>query len=422
MKNNILAIFAKRYAFTLAEIMIALVVIGIITSILLPVAFNNVPNENIMKLKKADATLTKVFSELASSGEYFTAGDLSKKANGSVMLDKEYVCKTFADIVSTKNVNCATTKTNIAYIVDNTKITLVEKYLIPQAMADSEDVCMFTDDTTGSTKALCMTTACVSAYNKQNGENKVITTDGKITLFKDSSGKVTENYSEGYTVIGYLKVQWCDGSSNSKKTIGGETLSVTETGHAVMEVFAADGTSMGGFQTNGSMEVLNNFYDDVYKQTLENYNTKNPSSSDDNSNSGDNSGTETFEKCSAMHTPSTDGYISIKANSSDSNGDYLDNAAKEKLDELCAKYGSEEIRTSDNIIYYQTDPTTPFGKNEYCNKNSDGFLNVYKVMCVDIDGIKKGEEPFGYGVRLDGKIMRGKRAGEWLNKSIQDKE
>ena len=43
-------------------------------------------------------------------------------------------------------------------------------------------------------------------------------------------------------------------------------------------------------------------------------------------------------------------------------------------------------------------------------------------MCVDIDGIKKGEKPFGYGVRLDGKIMRGKRAGEWLNKSIQDKE
>ena len=40
-----------KKGFTLAEIMIALVVIGVITSILLPVAFNNVPNENVMKFK-----------------------------------------------------------------------------------------------------------------------------------------------------------------------------------------------------------------------------------------------------------------------------------------------------------------------------------------------------------------------------------
>ena len=42
-----------KKGFTLAEIMIALVVIGVITSILLPVAFNNVPNENVMKFKKS---------------------------------------------------------------------------------------------------------------------------------------------------------------------------------------------------------------------------------------------------------------------------------------------------------------------------------------------------------------------------------
>ena len=419
MKNNILAIFAKRYAFTLAEIMIALVVIGIITSILLPVAFNNVPNENIMKLKKADATLTKVFSELASSGEYFTAGDLSKKANGSVMLDNEYVCKTFADIVSTKNVNCATAKTNIAYIVDNTKISLIEKYLIPQAMADNDfDACVFWDGT--NEKAICMTTTCINAYNKANGENKVITSEGLITLFKDSSGKVTENYSEGCTVIGYYSVVGCYEAPEYDETIGDQALHVKKTNMIAIGGYDAEGSPISDnawspqYTTLDSLNDL--FKNTVYSEVLENYENNISNSS------GDNSGTETFEKCSAMHTPSTDGYISIKANSSDSNGDYLDNAAKEKLDELCAKYGSEEIKTSDNIIYYQTDPTTPFGKNEYCNKNSDGFLNVYKVMCVDIDGIKKGEEPFGYGVRLDGKIMRGKRASEWLNKSIQDKE
>ena len=40
--------FAK--AFTLGEIMITLVVIGVITSILLPVAFYNILNGNVMKL------------------------------------------------------------------------------------------------------------------------------------------------------------------------------------------------------------------------------------------------------------------------------------------------------------------------------------------------------------------------------------
>ena len=37
-----------KKGFTLAEIMIALTVIGVITSILLPVAFQSTPDENIM--------------------------------------------------------------------------------------------------------------------------------------------------------------------------------------------------------------------------------------------------------------------------------------------------------------------------------------------------------------------------------------
>ena len=38
---------------------------------------------------------------------------------------------------------------------------------------------------------------------------------------------------------------------------------------------------------------------------------------------------------------------------------------------------------------------------------------------MDIDGINKGEPPFGYGIRFDGKILTGKRADEWINKNIQ---
>ena len=43
----------------------------------------------------------------------------------------------------------------------------------------------------------------------------------------------------------------------------------------------------------------------------------------------------------------------------------------------------------------------------------------YKIMCIDVDGIGKGEDPFGYGIRADGKVLLGLRAETWSNKSIQ---
>ena len=38
---------------------------------------------------------------------------------------------------------------------------------------------------------------------------------------------------------------------------------------------------------------------------------------------------------------------------------------------------------------------------------------------MDIDDFNQGEDPFGFGIRADGKILNGKRADEWLKKSIQ---
>ena len=35
-----------------------------------------------------------------------------------------------------------------------------------------------------------------------------------------------------------------------------------------------------------------------------------------------------------------------------------------------------------------------------------------------MDGINKDEDPFGYGIRADGKIFLGARAQEWLQKLI----
>ncbi len=103
MKNDNL-----RKGFTLAEIMVALVVIGIITSIILPVAYNNLPSEKVMKFKKGNATLAKVINELVMSGEYYMAGDLGTDNNGSGV-SATYFCETFSDLVTTKRINCLNT-------------------------------------------------------------------------------------------------------------------------------------------------------------------------------------------------------------------------------------------------------------------------------------------------------------------------
>ena len=413
-----------KKGFTLAEIMIALVVIGVITSILLPVAFNNVPNENVMKFKKADATLAKVLSELIASGEYYASGDLSKKADGTTSDGDEYFCKSFSDLLSTKNIECATNKANIAYC-SNTKNTFLEKYVIPRATAAEIDNCAYGDATTGGGFLVCYTPKCRAAYNKKENYNAVL--DGKKNIiFKGTDGKADTDKTDGAIAIGYYLVTSCPCYQIKMSNYTDPPLNDCNTKNMELSFYTNNGTLATTLHVvyPQSSPTAHSAKEQAYNEVLKAYekeqNKEESPSAPSNSSSFSN--ISPFKHCPINHTPSTDGYISTKANEEDSNGDYLENVAKEKLDELCAKYGSEEIKTSDNIIYYQTDPTTPFGKNEYCNKNSDGFLNVYKVVCVDIDGIKKGEKPFGYGVRLDGKIMRGKRAGEWLNKSIQDKE
>ena len=247
----------RFFGFTLAEIMIALVVIGVITSILLPVAFNNVPNENIMKFKKGNATLAKVINELATSGEYYKDGDLGIKPDGTLIDgthdgDYAYLCKTFADILNTSNVNCSTSIEGERYYYD--------------------------------------------------------------FLDLGTDFKQYENNPQGWTII-----DKCDLSNYICWFDSGCHFSLTKT---------------------------------------------------------------------------------------------------------------QIIKTSDNIIFYQANNMYPFGAKhpEFADtrlftdyKNEVNQSRVYKYICMDVDGIDKGEKPFGYGLRVDGKIILGARAQEWLEKSIQEK-
>lgn len=98
-----------KKAFTLAEVLITITVIGIISAIILPVALHSRPDENIMKFKKAHNTLYQVINSLISSEKYYCNGDLGKKSDCETFVggdDNEYFCHSVADLLSTKEVNC----------------------------------------------------------------------------------------------------------------------------------------------------------------------------------------------------------------------------------------------------------------------------------------------------------------------------
>ena len=119
------------------------------------------------------------------------------------------------------------------------------------------------------------------------------------------------------------------------------------------------------------------------------------------------------------------------------------------LDTMCKNSKPEvEIVFSDGTMFYQLEPECTYGinrgnvknaiymdeadKNRSADKrlfNNSGYWNsnnlfdsIYKVFCFEIKTNNKDMEPFGIGIRADGKILNGARVNEWLNKSIQTKD
>ncbi len=248
-----------KKAFTLAEVMIVLTVIGVLTAILLPVARQSMPDENLMKFKKAHNTLGAVIRELVTSDKYYLDGDLGLRPNGDLIDgshagDYIYLCQSMADVMNVKKIKCAE---------EPAQHTAVILKSVP------------------------------SSFDLENGV------------------KVTE-------------------------------------------------------------EILQ--------------------------------------------------------------------AAKLRVDAMCAENlvltkTGEELILNDGVVFYQTNSYGPFGKNN-CNTSQrcfsspseatptyydeNGFDTSYKMFCVDIDGINTGEDPFGYGIRADGKIFVGARAQEWLERDVNE--
>ena len=249
----------RKFGFTLAEILIVLVIIGVLTMILLPVAFQSSPDEQVMKFKKGYNTLGTVIRELVTSDKYYQNGDLGLKKDGTFILNNDntrsYFCETFSDVVSTKNVNC------------------MEDNLVR----------------------------------------------GTVLLNGQEVG------------IGY-----------TPKTPSEEDIKNSK------ELFD---TNCKDAQNDMPEEIVLN--DDTIFY---------------------NAGT--------------------------------------------AAFGSHETYSEDGTPIHLRffSPPDQFPAN-YCDEN--GFDIAYKTFCMDIDGFNKGEDPFGFGIRADGKILTGARADEWINKSIQ---
>ena len=248
---------SKKNGFTLAEIMIVLVIIGVLTAILLPVAIHNAPDENIMKFKKGNNTLGAVIRELVNSDEYYLNGDLGKMPNGEWVTKKDYFLRTFSEIVT------------------------VKKAVYP----DNEDGIYGPDD---------------NVSDQNNLDEKL-----------DNMCKDIQNNLKNY-------IQTAD------------------------DIFY--------YQYNE-----NNVYGAKYKWIGE---IRNPY------------------------------YVKW-----DNKVDYIS---------YCLQLPTTEER--DACVFEHT---------------RTGFYFVKNVFCMDVDGINKGEDPFGYGIRVDGKIFLGARAKEWINKSIQ---
>ena len=121
----------------------------------------------------------------------------------------------------------------------------------------------------------------------------------------------------------------------------------------------------------------------------------------------------------------------------DANNDISD--IKAYLDAACSAYsGSAQIKTTDGVEWFVADPRVTFGhkvddKRMFTSPSADspalgaykdeaGFDGMYKIVCFDVDGLDGSIDPFGYGVRADGKIISGTRADEWIKKSAIEKE
>ena len=281
----------KKNAFTLAEIMIVLMVIGILTAILLPSARNAMPNQDVMKFKKAHNALQTAIRELVNSDKYYLDGDLGVKPDGTLIDgthdgDNTYFCESISDILSVKENNCETWASKMG-----------------------------------------------NSHGGRPQLNLSLQPDGTIAQ------TLEEAQADADTACNNIAAKFENDNTYDKYAL------ITDDGIAIFETFVANTFGIS-YQANNSL-----YY----------------------------------------------------------------NGSEDPLTDPNCINGGRGAQTCAKRMF-----SSPNQEPTHADKN--GFDAMYKIICIDIDGFRRGERPFGYGIRADGKILSGARAQEWFEKSIQEKD
>ncbi len=385
----------KIKAFTLAEVMVVMGIIGILAGILMPVINASRPDENVMKFKKANTTLGNVIRELVSSDQYYFEGDLGRRKlaegeeeakyiDGTHSGDYSYFCETFADMLSTKSVNCKTAKNSL------TSYWLTSNESISTLSSSDKITKTVTDETIAATKAkfdsVCKTNAATM------GE-EIVTSDGIIYYEAGTAKLFGEN--ESTNITGTCLGSGCNGTCGT--------------------INMCSGSMCTTFDTYGISHTAS-------RGTIRKNNTNNCQS-----------------QGKVLCTISTGGSFITGASSPVSNckvtaTTYSDGGTNGSSITISGQSGSRNINGSTKYYcytkytikgcgteskHYTLRTFSPPNEAPAFIGDTYGYDIAYRIMCVDVDGIGTGEDPFGYGIRADGKIMPGERADEWLEKDFQ---
>lgn len=102
----------KLLGFTLAEILIVLVVLGVMAAILLPAMRKTTPDENLLKFKNTHKAFTDTIREMIVSDKYYINSDFNYDVNGNFLRSSvsTYFCNAFVDIIAPKQYSCNASK------------------------------------------------------------------------------------------------------------------------------------------------------------------------------------------------------------------------------------------------------------------------------------------------------------------------
>ncbi len=123
-----------KKAFTTAEMLITLGVLGVIIAILIPSLISTTPDKNLAKFRKAYNTIQKTVSQLTNTGTIYPNGNFNYfPPSVTTSADKtSYFCKQFADqLTISGSVDCAAataaTTSTITY-VNAASLTTMDTY------------------------------------------------------------------------------------------------------------------------------------------------------------------------------------------------------------------------------------------------------------------------------------------------------